>query len=53
VLTGNDFNEIQQVKSFLHDKFKIKGLGPLRYFLGREVARFSSGIYIESKKRYS
>jgi hypothetical protein len=49
VLTGNDFSEIQLVKSFLNDKFKIKDLGQLRYFLGLEVARSSSGIMLNQR----
>lgn len=49
VLTGNDFSEIQSVKSFLNEKFKIKDLGPLRYFLGLEIARSSSGIILNQR----
>ncbi|KAK2387518.1 cysteine-rich RECEPTOR kinase [Trifolium repens] len=49
VLTGNDFSEIQLVKSFLNDKFKIKDLGQLRYFLGLEVARSTSGIMLNQR----
>jgi len=45
VLIGNDFNEIQQVKSFLHDKFKTKGLGQLRYFLGVKLLDFLLVLY--------
>lgn len=46
VLADNDLSEIQFVKTFLHDKFKIKDLGNLRLFLGLEVARSSKGILI-------
>jgi hypothetical protein len=37
---------IVAVKDCLHDKFKIKDLGVLRFFLGIEVARSPMGIHI-------
>jgi len=37
---------IVAVKDCLHDKFKIKDLGLLRFFLGIEVARSPMGIHI-------
>lgn len=46
ILAGTDSNEINMVKKFLDDKFKIKDLGSLKYFLGLEVARSKSGITI-------
>ncbi|XP_057969403.1 uncharacterized protein LOC131158550 [Malania oleifera] len=42
--------EIQQLKSFLRNKFTIKDLEQLRYFLGLEVARSKSGISICQRK---
>lgn len=33
VLTGNDTMAIDKLKSYLHSKFHIKDLGPLKYFL--------------------
>ncbi|GJZ04958.1 ribonuclease H-like domain-containing protein [Tanacetum coccineum] len=36
VLTGNDINEINKVKTSLRSKFKIKDLGELKYCLGIE-----------------
>jgi hypothetical protein len=50
VLAGNDISEIHNVKSFLNDRFKIKDLGPLRYFLGLEVARSKQGILLNQRK---
>lgn len=44
ILTGNNIAEIKNVKHILHSKFCIKDLGPLRYFLGLEVARSEPGI---------
>lgn len=47
VIIASDNNEIvADLKSFLGTKFKIKDLGPLMYFLGLEVARSKSGIYL-------
>ena len=34
VLTGNDFEEITCLKSFLAKEFQIKELGSLKYFFG-------------------
>ncbi|KAM2356611.1 hypothetical protein ACFX1X_005689 [Malus domestica] len=39
IITGNDHEAIQRLKHFLHRQFRIKDLGPLKYFLGIEVAR--------------
>ena len=33
VITGNCENELEQFKVFLKNKFKIKDLGELKYFL--------------------
>ena len=38
IVTGDDHEEIQNLKSKLTKEFKIKDLGSLRYFLGIEVA---------------
>jgi len=37
VLTRNDAEEIQAIKSLLHHHFRIKNLGDLTCFLGLEV----------------
>ncbi|XP_016173321.1 uncharacterized protein LOC107615806 [Arachis ipaensis] len=50
VLTGNEIGEINSIKQDLDDKFKIKDLGDLKYFLGMEVARSNSGIHIYQRK---
>ncbi|XP_020979178.1 uncharacterized protein LOC110271878 [Arachis ipaensis] len=50
VLTGNDIGEINSIKKDLDDKFKIKDLVDLKYFLGMEVARSNSGIHIYQRK---
>ncbi|XP_057494217.1 uncharacterized mitochondrial protein AtMg00810-like [Actinidia eriantha] len=44
IITGDDATGIVQIKHGLRRSFDIKDLGPLRYFLGFEVARTSQGI---------
>lgn len=44
--------EIQSIKFFLDSTFKIKDLGNLKYFLGLEVLRSSTGIHM-SQWKYS
>ncbi|CAM8984564.1 unnamed protein product [Rhodiola kirilowii] len=50
VLTGTSSALIEKVKLFIHDKFQIKDLGNLKYFLGLEVARSSAGIFLNQRK---
>lgn len=46
IVAGNCMKTINQLKYLLDDKFKIKDLGELKYFLGIEVARSAKGIYL-------
>ena len=50
ILTGDDLEELGQLKGFLAQEFEIKDLGQLQYFLGMEVARTKKGISISQKK---
>jgi hypothetical protein len=50
VLTGNDDGEIQNLRHYLANKFELKDLGSLKYFLGIEVARSKHGIIISQRK---
>ncbi|KAF5450382.1 hypothetical protein F2P56_030740 [Juglans regia] len=51
IIVGSDSQrEIDSLKSYLQSKFKIKDLGPLKYFLGLEVARSSLGINFCQRK---
>jgi len=43
VLTGNNREVCSKFKQYLNNCFKIKDLGPLKYFLGIEVARGPQG----------
>ncbi|KAL2226906.1 uncharacterized protein LOC110011899 [Sesamum indicum] len=50
IITGPSIDDIARVKCYLHDLFTIKDLGDARYFLGLEIARGSSGLYIAQTK---
>ena len=41
---------MKKVKEYLSSEFKIKDLGPLKYFLGIEVVRSRHGIFISQRK---
>lgn len=40
ILTGTSLDAIQAINNALLAQFTIKDLGPLKYFLGLEMARF-------------
>ncbi|XP_021738813.1 uncharacterized protein LOC110705279 [Chenopodium quinoa] len=44
IISGNDSAALSVFKAYLCDCFKMKDLGPLKYFLGIEVARSSAGL---------
>ena len=44
LLTGNSPACVDSLKKLLDDRFRLKDLGSLRYFLGLEVARTDEGI---------
>lgn len=50
LIAGPNEDEIIRLKRFLDDKFTIKDLGAARYFLGMEIARGDTGIYISQRK---
>ncbi|XP_020528908.1 uncharacterized protein LOC110008072 [Amborella trichopoda] len=50
IVTGTNSHAIQSLKSFLHLHFHLKDLGPLKYFLGLEVARSKQGLCISQHK---
>jgi len=46
ILAKDSLQEIERIKYFLNDSFKIKDLGELKYFLGLEVYRSKKGIHL-------
>ncbi|CAM8966871.1 unnamed protein product [Rhodiola kirilowii] len=50
IITGNSEETISEVKQFIHEKFRIKDLGQLKFFLGLEVARSTDGIFLHQQK---
>lgn len=50
IVMGNSDMMINEVKRHLDERFSIKDLGPLKYFLGIEVARTSDGLVLSQRK---
>ncbi|KAL5798940.1 hypothetical protein ACOSQ2_003760 [Xanthoceras sorbifolium] len=50
LITGNDPMSITDIKKFLHNKFRLKDLGKLKYFLGIEISASRNGIFISQRK---
>ncbi|XP_075665332.1 uncharacterized protein LOC142634993 [Castanea sativa] len=50
LLTGNNHACVHSLKKLLDDKFGLKDLGSLRYFLGLEVARIDAGFNLNQRK---
>lgn len=46
VIVGDDHKGIETLKQHLFQNFQTKDIGPLRYFLGIEVAQSKSSIVI-------
>ncbi|KAG7556307.1 Reverse transcriptase RNA-dependent DNA polymerase [Arabidopsis suecica] len=50
VIAGNNEEVIDQLKKDLAQAFKLRDLGPLKYFLGLEIARSEEGISVCQRK---
>jgi hypothetical protein len=50
LVTDNSLDEINSLKSFLLQHFRIKDLGDLRYFLGLEFSQSKQGIFMCQRK---
>ncbi|CAE6201802.1 unnamed protein product [Arabidopsis arenosa] len=49
IASDND-ESVEQLKALLRSEFKIKDLGPARFFLGLEISRSSKGISVCQRK---
>nr|XP_016479658.1 PREDICTED: uncharacterized mitochondrial protein AtMg00810-like [Nicotiana tabacum] len=50
LVTGTHLQDIESLKTFLHNTFKIKDLERLHYFLGLEVQYTEKGVLMSQKK---
>ena len=50
IITVSDQVEIENIKNNLKQKFDIKDLGNLKYFLGIEIAHSSKGLFLSQRK---
>uniref|UniRef100_A0A3Q7GZU5 Reverse transcriptase Ty1/copia-type domain-containing protein n=1 Tax=Solanum lycopersicum TaxID=4081 RepID=A0A3Q7GZU5_SOLLC len=50
LITGDNELLIREAKEALHQKFKLKDLGELKYFLGIEVLRSKTGVILNQRK---
>lgn len=50
IVFGDCMDTINHLKDSFHDKFRIKDVGKLTYFLGIEVAKSTQGIHICQQK---
>ena len=50
LIASNDVDVVNVFKLFLDNKFKLKDLGTLKYFLGLEVARTTKGLSLCQRK---
>ncbi|CAM8877175.1 unnamed protein product [Rhodiola kirilowii] len=50
VITGTSSTIITDIKNFIHEKFRIKDLGHLKFFLGLEMVRSDSGLHLNQRK---
>lgn len=49
ILTGASLDDIDTLKQHVNSSYKLKDLGPLRYFLGLELSRSSKGMFLSQR----
>ncbi|KAM1278709.1 hypothetical protein ACFX2J_030693 [Malus domestica] len=50
IVTGDNMSEINTLKQYLNNKFAIKDLGTLKYFLGIEMAHSHKSFFLNQRK---
>ena len=50
LITSNDLASVTLLTTFLDTQFKLKDLGPAKYFFGLELARSQKGISLCQRK---
>ena len=50
MITGNDSSKVKLLKDQLNSTCHMKDLGDLHYFLGLEVTKAESGLFVSQKK---
>ena len=50
IIGGDHLDEVEQIKGLLRQEFKMKDLGELRFFLGIEIIRTKTGIWLSQRK---
>ncbi|KAJ4768963.1 Retroelement pol polyprotein-like [Rhynchospora pubera] len=50
VVAGNDSSAIHDFKKYMSEVFHMKDLGVLKYFLGIEIARGPTGLFLSQRK---
>ena len=50
LIIGDNESTIKEAKQVLHQQFKLKDLGELKYFLGIEVLRTAKEVILNQRK---